>query len=339
MCKRQNLKSHNIKFLISKMKTWSRLGFLVNYFARIIEGLRVGISVKLDNNSKTIVYSASEFWMDSIPALLVKLRFSKIKWLAAWYQTAPSPFSFGWSLPYWLAQQPIKPLISHFADFVLVNNEEERREFPGLNKKNKVIVVLGGVGLKEIKKWKKKKRDLSKRYDAVFQGRFHPQKGVTELIDIWKKVVDKKPDAKLAMIGDGPLMENVKSKIKNLKLEDNIKLFGYVFDGDTKYRIFSQSKIVVHPAFYDSGGMASAEAMAFGVPAVGFDLESFKSYYPKGMIKVKTGDLDSFVVQVVRFLDNKKLRNKIGKEAMQMVQSSWSWDKRANKVLSYVKKD
>ena len=208
-----------------------------------------------------------------------------------------------------------------------------------MNKKNKVIVVLGGVGLKEIKKWKKKKRDLSKRYDAVFQGRFHPQKGVTELIDIWKKVVDKKPDAKLAMIGDGPLMENVKSKIKNLKLEDNIKLFGYVFDGDTKYRIFSQSKIVVHPAFYDSGGMASAEAMAFGVPAVGFDLESFKSYYPKGMIKVKTGDLDSFVVQVVRFLDNKKLRNKIGKEAMQMVQSSWSWDKRANKVLSYVKKD
>ena len=56
----------------------------------------------------------------------------------------------------------------------------------------------------------------SKKYDAVFIGRFHPQKGVLELIDIWKRVVNKKPQAKLAMIGDGPLMKKVQLKIKKI---------------------------------------------------------------------------------------------------------------------------
>ena len=38
---------------------------------------------------------------------------------------------------------------------------------------------------------------------------------------------------------------------------------------------FSFGKVVSHPAFYDSGGMASAEAMVFGLPCVGFKLKAF----------------------------------------------------------------
>ena len=51
------------------------------------------------------------------------------------------------------------------------------------------------------------------------------------------------------MIGDRPLMKNVKLKINNLKLENNIRLFKCLFDGSKKYSIFDKSKIVVHPAF------------------------------------------------------------------------------------------
>ena len=214
----------------------------------------------------------------------MKVRYPKIKWVATWYQTAPNPF-VGYAegdrakkyrlsaLLYWLSQLPIKPLISVFADFVLVNNEEEKKQFPKLNSKKRIIVVYGAVDLERITNYKLEFKNLPKVYDAVFQGRFHPQKGAVELIEIWKKVVDKNKNAKLAMIGDGPLMDDIKLQITNYKLEKNIKLFGYVFDGIKKYKIFSQSKIVVHPAFYDSGGMASAEAMAFGLPCIGFNLK------------------------------------------------------------------
>lgn len=348
MLRRQHLMV-NGKWLMVKvlrMGKWCRLGFVVCYMVRIVRSIIEAFRLTINHQSSTIIYSASEFWMDSLPAFILKLRYSKITWAAAWYQTAPSPLS-GFSqgrhrlsaFMYWFMQQPIKPLISRFADFVLINNEEEKKQFPKHAKKRSAIVVLGAVNLEEIKKYQSSTinhHPSAKRYDAVFQGRFHPQKGVVELIDVWKKVVEKKPDAKLAMIGDGPLMQDVRDKIQELGLGKNVKLFGYVFDGPKKYKIFSQSKVVVHPAFYDSGGMASAEAMAFGLPAVGFNLKAYDFYYPQGMVKVKTGDLDAFAKAVLELLNDEKKRESLGKEALEMIEANWSWDKRAREILARI---
>lgn len=349
ICLSQNLKSDkNLKYKILKVGFWCNLGFVICYFARIIQAIKEAIFLKIPNDKSSICYSASEFWMDSLPALILKLRFPRIKWVAAWFQTAPNPlagFTRGnrqttyrlGAFYYWLMQFPMKPLIGRFADIVLVNNEEERKQFPRLDKQNKVIVMLGAVNFKEIGNWIRLHGFVgTKVYDAVFQGRFHPQKGVVELIEIWKLVTNKLPQAKLALIGDGPLMGDVKAKIENLGLSSNVKLFGYVFDGPQKYSIFARSKIVVHPAFYDSGGMAAAEAMAFGLPCIGFNLDSFRSYYPAGMIKVKIGDIEKFADAIIKLLTNEKERERVGEEARKMVMKDWNWDQRANLLIKNI---
>ena len=337
---------------VSKLKRFSKYGFIVGYIARIIEGVRLGLTLDLSKNHSTssmlhatYLYSASDFWMDVLPCAVIKLRNPKIKWIASWYQTAPNPirgFSSGRykfaALLYWLSQLPMKPLVLHLADFVFVNNESERSQFKKLNKKGKVFVFIGAVPLEDIRKFQSANPHLlsTKRYDAVFQGRFHPQKGVVELIEMWKLVVDKIPNAKLAMIGDGPLMQEVRGKIQDLGMENNVKLFGYVFDGPKKYKIFTISKLVVHPAYYDSGGMAAAEAMAFGLPCVGFDLPAYKSYYPKGMLKVALGDQTAFANTVAKLLSDKELNKKISKEALEMINTNWSWEKRASQTFDFV---
>lgn len=341
MMNSQNLSGKELKINIISNNLPS--GFFLKYIYKILLGLKYGLTEHFKYTKETIIYPASDFWMDAFPAILLKIRFPKVKWVATWYQTAPNPF-IGYAegnreekyrfkaFLYWFSQLPIKPLIANFADFVLVNNEIEKKQFPELNKKNKAVVVLGAVDLSRINSYILRHKSLIKKYDAVFQGRFHPQKGVVELIDIWRKVVDKRPDASLVMIGDGPLMKDVKFKIQDLRLQKNVKLFGYVFDGDEKYKIFSQSKIVVHPAFYDSGGMAAAEAMAFGLPVIGFNLRSYKYYYPKGMVKVEIGDIDKFSMVVLDLLYNKKKRDEIAKEALEMLNQNWSWDKRAAEI-------
>ncbi len=322
------------KITISRLSV-PNLGFLTTYLMRIAIGLLKSLALTLEHPKSTYLYSASEFWMDSIPCFVLKLRYPKLHWVASWYQTAPSPISgFGLgrhrasALLLWLSQLPIRPLIQHFADYVLVNNDEEKKIFPG----KKVVVVLGAV---DIQKLNIKLYPLStKKYAAVFQGRFHPQKGVVELVEIWRNVVNQLPSAKLAMIGDGPLMSKVREKIKLLDLEKNIELFGFVFDGSQKYRIFSQSKLVVHPAFFDSGGMATAEAMAFGLPAIGFDLPAFTSYYPVGMVKIPTGELDTFANSIVSLLSDPKKIISLGQKAKRFIFSHYSWDRRADQVLN-----
>lgn len=322
-----------------------KLNFLTEYLLKIFLGIKIGLTTVIPSQSNHIVYSASEFWMDSLPAFILKLRYPKTIWVAAWYQTAPNPLiGFGngryklSALWYWLSQLPIKPLISRFADYVLINNENERVIFPKLDSQNKTIVVLGAVNLEEIMTYIENHKKSIKKYDAVFQGRFHPQKGVIELVDIWKDVVSKLPNANLAMIGDGPLMSSVIARVKELGLTDRITLFGYIFDGEKKYQIFSQSKLVVHPALYDSGGMASAEAMAFGLPCVAFDLPAYLSYYPQGMIKVKAGDLKAFANQTIYLLKHNKSRSELGKEASSMIKKKWSWNERAKEVYERITK-
>lgn len=352
MAERQNLNQNkNLRFTIYDLGIFSKMGFFVSYISRIALSIIVEVRLSLRKsyfvNPKSIyLYNASEFWMDSFPCILLKMRYPKIHWIATWYQTAPNPFK-GFSekertgntyklraLAYWLTQLPIKPLIKKFADKVIVNNENERKQFPD----NETIVLIGAVPLVGIKKFQKQKAKSQKQiWDAVFQGRFHAQKGVVELIDIWKNVVQSQPDAKLAMIGNGPLMEEVIKKIKENKLDKNIKLFGFVFDGDEKYKIFAESKMVLHPAFYDSGGMATAEAMAFGIPAIGFDLKAYDSYYPKGMVKVK--DEKEFASTIVTLLTHSKKREKIGQEAKELIEKNYSWDRRAVEILLKIREE
>lgn len=346
MCRREKLAGKFLKIHLVRVGILSKLGFIFTYLYRVFLGLKLGFTLKIQAGD--YVYSASEFWMDSLPAFIFKIRNPNVKWAAAWYQTAPNPltgFAQGKrakqyrlaAFLYWTAQKPIKPILRKFADFVLVNNEIEKKEFPSHNASGRTIVVLGAVNTEKILAYlKKNKGPKEKKYLAVFQGRFHPQKGVVELIDIWKLVVNKIPGAKLAMIGDGPLMDDVRGRINKLSLGRNIDLLGFLHDGDIKYSIFNNSRVVVHPAFFDSGGMAAAEAMAFGLPCVGFDLKSYLSYYPKGMMKVPTGNLRGFAEKIIILSSDQGLYHKLALEAGKMILTNYSWDVRAREVLSKI---
>lgn len=331
-----NLRHKNIQFHIVDMGIWPQFGFLVNYFARIILGIKLGLT--LSTRSTDYLYSASDFWMDAFPALIVKLKSNKNIWIAGWYQTAPNlPFYFR-ALLYKFSQIVIKPWIDKFADYIFINNEDERKHFNNRRDRG-LFVVLGAVDLEQINKYKEKHRHQIKKWDAVYQGRFHPQKGVLELVDIWGEVVKKNSKLKLVMIGDGELMPQVKNKINDLGLKNNIFLKGFLYEGETKYQILSESKVVLHPARFDSGGMATAEAMAFGVPAVGFDLESYESYYPKGMLKVEKNNIHKFSEAIIDLLNNKKMYHKYSVQAVEQVGGSWSWNYRARQVLDYIIKN
>jgi glycosyltransferase involved in cell wall biosynthesis len=193
---------------------------------------------------------------------------------------------------------------------------------------DRVIAVRGGVDTKTPLLIPEPHK---KEFLAVFVGRFHPQKGVTELIDIWKFVCERQKNARLAMIGVGELEGEVNMKIKQHGLGKNVVLFGFK-DGIAKLKIFKDSLVVVHPAIYDNGGMAACEAMACGLPGVSFDLLPLRSYYPKGMIKTPCFDLQKFALNILRLYDEHDLYSRTRSEAMELAKE-WDWDSRALELL------
>lgn len=345
MYERNNLKAVN--YILCPAQKYKKFGPIIFYLARTIIGCRKALSIRLpEETDKVFIYSASEFWMDALPGWVLKKRLPGAKWITPFYLFAPIPFKGfrgsykkGWRWPrmndlyYFLLQRPMYHLILRRADIIFVTNELDRQHFikKGISPQ-RVITVRGGVDTKISSSIP----EQEKRYEAVFVGRLHPQKGALELIDIWERVCRVKKNAKLAIIGEGPLEEKIKQKIKGKALEKNINLLGFM-DGIEKIRIFKSSNIVLHPAVYDSGGMAACEAMACGLPGVSFDLPALKTYYPKGILKTPIGDTETFASNIIKLLTDNELYQKESAKALALAREEWDWDRRAEEILKILK--
>lgn len=329
-------------------RNFDKYGLFVTYLARTIKGSIKRLLADQAGNG-VIIYSSSDFWPDSIPAFIMKLRNKKTIWIAGFFLFAPKPWQrvspykgkkWFTGLFYWATQLPIYWIVKKFADMVFVTSEPDVGKFVTKKRdRDKIIVIRGGVDIDPSKKYLNSEEVIpvkERKYEAVFVGRFHYQKGAFKLIDIWKLICEREPSAKLAMIGIGPLEAKIKERLRRLNLENNIALLGFM-DGKEKYEIFKQSKIVVHPATYDSGGMAACEAMAWGLPGVSFDLEALKTYYPKGMLKTRCFDLKAFAENIIRLLQDEELYKKAREDALAWAKE-WNWDKRANDILNTIKK-
>jgi len=342
----------DVKFIQTDKVNKSMPGGIFDFISHVFRRTSKGLSSIKKNReilkNADYVYSVSDFYPDFIPAFYLKLKNPKIKWIAGYYLFAPHPFQKDspykgkqWlrGFFYWFTQLFSHFLVKKFADYVFVTSEPDVKKFVNKRRdKSRIVVVQGGVDITESEKYLKSENVIpvkDRKYDACFVGRFHYQKGVLELVSIWKKVCEKRKDSKLAMVGNGPLEREVRKKIKDFGLEKNIDLLGFK-DGQEKYEVFKQSKIILHPATYDSGGMAVAEGMAWGLPGVSFDLESLKTYYPKGMVKTPKGDENKFAENILELLSNRDLYEEKSREAHDLIVSVWDWKKRAAEILSKV---
>lgn len=339
---RYGLRSSN--YILWPSSKFKKFGVYILYIWRVIKGCIATARLSKLCKENVVIFSSSDFMPDSIPAWIMKMWLKNSKWIAAFYLFAPSPFSkespykgklLIRGLLYYISQMPIYWLFRKYADMVWVTNDLDRWRFIDGKRltSDKVIAIRGGVDTKTPSSIPEPK---VKKFDAVFIGRFHPQKGVLELIDIWKYVCGQKRDAKLAMIGVGDLESEVMNRIRKYGLENDVILFGFK-DGVEKLKIFKDSKVVVHPAIYDSGGMAACEAMSCGLPGVSFDLPALRTYYPKGILKTPCYNLKKFAENILKLLNDEELYRKTANDALDWAKE-WDWDKTTEDLLQVIKR-
>ena len=316
---------------------FDKLGFIAFYLYRLIRIIFISLGIKISSEDKnsTMIFSSSDFVTDIIPAYILSKK-NKVKMISAFYLLAPNPFKGNspyknlaqiFSFFYWVLQKiSIKITLNNSSGVVVCSELAINYLNSKSSKKIKYLIIHGGLDLKQLNKSFNKYGDDNKIYDACFFGRLHPQKGPVEMIKIWKIVVSFKPFAKLAIIGNGTEEKKIKTLISEYNMKKNIDLKGYVF-GEPKDRILLSSKIMAHPAIYDTGGMAVCQGMSFGNPAVSFDLEGLKYTYPKGMVKIHCYDCEEFANEIIRLLDDKIYYNKFKKDAIELA-TSWGWDQR-----------
>lgn len=93
-------------------------------------------------------------------------------------------------------------------------------------------------------------------------GRFMPQKNHHFLIDIFAEVHKRDPKAKLLLMGEGPLEQQVQEKVHSLGLDHDVRFLGVRADVN---RILQAMDVFVLPSLYEGLGMVAVEAQTSGM--------------------------------------------------------------------------
>jgi glycosyltransferase involved in cell wall biosynthesis len=107
----------------------------------------------------------------------------------------------------------------------------------------------------------------------IFVGRLSKEKGILELIEIFKNL----KQIKLKVLGDGPLKRAIENNIKSNNLK-NIELSGYI-SGKNKYGLIFNSIAVLIPSIcYENCPIVLLESLKLGVPVIGNNLGAIPEF-------------------------------------------------------------
>ena len=98
-------------------------------------------------------------------------------------------------------------------------------------------------------------------------GRLEAQKDHATLIGAFAMIAGRFPEWNVRIVGDGSLRAQLAGKIRDHGLETRVTLAGTTADIGAEY---TRADVMAVPSRFESFGMATAEALAAGLPVVGF---------------------------------------------------------------------
>ena len=192
--------------------------------------------------------------------------------------------------------------------YFIVLTEKIKEKISSINKEAKIFIIPNGVSLPNLTLPSPKRRGEKGRGEPyiLFVGRLEfNQKGLDLLVAAYQISGIKE---KLVIAGTGS--DNDTKKLKELinrhKLQEKIIFAGKV-EGERKDMLFRNTSAIVVPSRFETFSMVVLEAMSYGKPMVGFDINGLKWVPEDCMLKIKPFDSKKFGAAIEQILRDKKL--------------------------------
>ena len=170
--------------------------------------------------------------------------------------------------------------------------------------------------------------------------RFVEKKGHKYALEAFSKVLKFNPKTKLILVGDGPLLEEIKSLSREMNIQNNIEFLGKVPTSQLP-ELYRSADIYLLPSVTSSDGdtegtpVSLLEAQSTGIPVV----STLHSGIPEAVVDGKSGflakekDSQELADKLILLLKNPRLREKMGKEGHKFVQENYDKKTQAEKLL------
>lgn len=179
--------------------------------------------------------------------------------------------------------------------------------------------------------------------EFITVGRFVDKKAPHLALLAFKQTVEKYPEARLVMIGDGPLWEACHQLTRSLHLSDAVELRGprpqsEVAELMQKGRAFVQHSVRTRNGDSEGTPVAVLEAAASGLPVVSTRHAGIKDAVIDGRtgLLVDEGDVDGMARHMIRLAAEPGLAAQLGQAGREWISSEYSMEKSIGRLWSII---
>jgi glycosyltransferase involved in cell wall biosynthesis len=298
-----------------------------------------GIIPETLKNYEGTIYSTTEHFYDTFPAMKIRKKNKNNIWAAVVHWVAPlkrkGTSKLNGALFFFNQRMGFK-CIEKDADIVLAISDNTAEQMKKMGFSPRIVFsVEAGVDYSAIGEIANKVH--TKKYDAFFMKRFSGTKGVFDIIEIWREVARKKEDAKLGLAGLGTegTMTKLKRMVKAYGIKDNVDFLGPIYDFNSKISVLASAKLFVLPSYEENWAIVIGEAMAAGVPVLCYDLPAIKSIWNDKVVWIPKGDKLAFAAKVIELLGDKEPRNALSQMGT-LFMKRFDWDEIAEKEMRMI---
>ena len=170
------------------------------------------------------------------------------------------------------------------------------------------------------------------------------RKGFQYLIKSIKEVLKIQDNVKLKIVGTGPLENQIKNQIKELKLERDVEIMGNVSDEEL-LNLYNSSDIFVLSSIVDSQGNTEGlgvvllEAMACKLPVIASNIGGIPDIVHDNVngILVPQKNVLELSKAINELINNEEFRKSMALNGYEMVKGHFSWEQIAKDYIEIYK--
>ncbi|HPP11786.1 MAG TPA: glycosyltransferase family 4 protein [bacterium] len=199
----------------------------------------------------------------------------------------------------------------------------------------KIEVIPNGVEIRQVRPWPEEALGLQAGELAVVTvGNLRPAKGQTDLLLAASEVFKKKERVKFFIVGEGPLRQELETRVRELKIDSRVKLLGFQKD---PLGIVAACDIFVLPSLWEGCPVSLLEAMSLGKPCVATRVGDVPAIIRHGVngLLVRPGNCAELAQALLTLLEDEAYRRRLGNKAFQTVAERYSLEKMVEAYLSF----
>ena len=157
---------------------------------------------------------------------------------------------------------------------------------------------------------------------VIYVGRLQPVKGLTILLQAWQTVMTLR-DARLVLIGDGPMRDELAGMIEQLRLGASVAMPGHSTDVPS---VLHRAQIYVQPSFQEGLPNSVLEAMTAGLPIVATRVSGNEDLVHDGVngLLVPPRDSTALADALVRLIGDIPAARRMGLASREIIDAKYS---------------